>query len=309
MPHFRDPEIYRDILDGLQLGVSVLDLNKKIVFWSDGAEQITGYARLEVLGHSCSENILLHCNHNSCETCVEKCPMAIALHDAKPMEAVSSIHHRLGHWIPVHTWAIPLRDEHGSIIGVIQTFDNEFAMKGPAPRDRSIKDHGGMDHATELPSHAATQSYLREMLSGFCELQIPFGVVCVEIHELSQFRARYGQEAAISILRVIARILRNTIWPTDFVGRWEENRFLVVLTGCDLEALKIVSERILRMASRAAIEWWGEELSVTVSLGSAVAVANDTLNTLLQRAQDALKENKSAAAIGVAAGVTPSSIR
>jgi len=26
-----DPEIYRDILDGLQIGVSVLDLHKKIV--------------------------------------------------------------------------------------------------------------------------------------------------------------------------------------------------------------------------------------------------------------------------------------
>jgi len=50
MPHFEDPEIYRDILDGLQIGVSVLDLHKKIVFWSDGAEQITGYARIDVLG-------------------------------------------------------------------------------------------------------------------------------------------------------------------------------------------------------------------------------------------------------------------
>ena len=44
MPAFPDPETYRDILDALQIGVSVLDLQKKIVFWSDGAEQITGYA-------------------------------------------------------------------------------------------------------------------------------------------------------------------------------------------------------------------------------------------------------------------------
>src|SRR5258706_11975678 len=66
MPAFRDPETYRDILDGLQIGVSVLDLQKKIVFWSDGAEQITGYARIDVLGHSCADNILLHCNQVSC---------------------------------------------------------------------------------------------------------------------------------------------------------------------------------------------------------------------------------------------------
>jgi hypothetical protein len=31
MPSFQDPEIYRDILEGLQIGVSVLDPQKKIV--------------------------------------------------------------------------------------------------------------------------------------------------------------------------------------------------------------------------------------------------------------------------------------
>jgi len=38
MPSFQDPEIYCDILDGLEIGLSVLD-PQKIVFWSDGAEK------------------------------------------------------------------------------------------------------------------------------------------------------------------------------------------------------------------------------------------------------------------------------
>jgi PAS domain S-box-containing protein len=61
MPSSQDPEIYRNTLDGFQIGVSVFDLQKKIVFWSDGAEKITGHARIDVLGHSCAENILLRC--------------------------------------------------------------------------------------------------------------------------------------------------------------------------------------------------------------------------------------------------------
>ena len=82
MPAFQDPEVYRDILNGLQIGASVFDLQKKIVFWSDGEEQITGYARIEVLGHACSDNILQHCNPVSCEMCEEKCPIAAALHES-----------------------------------------------------------------------------------------------------------------------------------------------------------------------------------------------------------------------------------
>jgi diguanylate cyclase (GGDEF)-like protein/PAS domain S-box-containing protein len=310
MPFFKDkdPQIYRDILDGLQIGVSVLDLHKKIVFWSDGAERITGYARIDVLGHSCAENILLHCNHNSCEMCAGKCPMAAALRDAKPVEAMSSIHHRSGHWTPVHTWSIPLRDEHGSIIGVIQTFQSEFAVQGPSPNDRSMKEQGCLDGETELPNHAMMQSHIREMLGTFDELHIPFGVVCLEVHELSQFRARYGQEAANSILRVLARSLRNSLWPTDFVGRWSEDRFLVILSGCDAEALQAVRERVLKMATSATIEWWGEELSVSILIGSTVVLAGDSVESLLLRAEDALTKNGAAPRMSAAAaGADPSS--
>src|ERR1700719_2681930 len=117
MSAFDDPDICRDILDGLQIGVSVLDLERKIVFWSDGAEQITGYSRIDVLGHSCAENILLHCNQENCTLCSGTCPLSAALHDSKPVERLSSIHHKLGHSTPVHTWSIPLRNEHGAMIG------------------------------------------------------------------------------------------------------------------------------------------------------------------------------------------------
>jgi diguanylate cyclase (GGDEF)-like protein/PAS domain S-box-containing protein len=303
MPHFQDPEIYRDILNGLPIGVCVLDLHKKIVFWSDGAEKLTGYSRIDVLGHSCAENILLHCNHNSCEMCAGKCPMATALHDAKAVEAMSSIHHKAGYWAPVHTWAIPLRDKHGSIIGIIQTFQSEFEVQETNPNDRSMEERGCLDYATELPNHAMMQSHLREMLGTFAELKVPFGVVCLEVRELSGFRARYGQEAATSILRVLARTLRNTIWPMDFVGRWSEDRFLVILSGCGEEALRAVSQRMMRMTVCATIEWWGEELSVAVSIGSTAALEGDSVESLLGRTEVALKENRLASCSPAAAAV------
>jgi diguanylate cyclase (GGDEF)-like protein/PAS domain S-box-containing protein len=291
MPAFQDPEVYRDILDALQIGVSVFDLQKRIVFWSDGAEQITGYARIDVLGHCCTENILLHCNQISCEMCTDKCPITAALHDARPIESVSSIHHKSGHRTPVHTWAIPLRDGHGAIIGIIQTFEAEFAVTGPDPNDQSMKDRGCMDNLTGLPNQAMMQSHLRATLGTFADLQIPFGIVCLEAHDLSQFRARYGQEAATALLQVWARTLRNTVWPTDFVGRWSDDQFLVILSGCDDGALQTVTDRMLKMMTGATIEWWGEELSAAVAMGHASAVAGDTAESLMQRAQHALGGN------------------
>jgi PAS domain S-box-containing protein len=102
MPAFKDPDVYRDILDSLQIGVGVLDLQKKIVFWSDGATEITGYERIDVLGHLCTDSVLQHCNQECCEMCAEKCPISSALHGGKPLETISFIHHKSGHRTPVH---------------------------------------------------------------------------------------------------------------------------------------------------------------------------------------------------------------
>jgi diguanylate cyclase (GGDEF)-like protein/PAS domain S-box-containing protein len=288
MPAFRDPDTYRDILNGLQIGVSVLDLQKKIVFWSDGAEQITGYLRMDVLGHPSSENILQHCNQKSCEMCAERCPIAIALHDARPIEAMTFIHHKSGHRTQVHTWAIPLRDQHGSIIGIIQTFEGEFALGSPGPNDRPMRERGCIDETTGLPNAEMMRAHLRELLGTFEQLQISFGVLCLELTDLAQFRSRYGQGATRSILQVMAQTLKNTVWPTDFVGRWSEDRFLVILSGCRDDALPVVRQRILDMTVSTSIQWWGEQLSVMVSIGGTVAIAGDEVNALLQRAEQGL---------------------
>ncbi len=292
MPAFQDPDTYRAILDALQIGVSVLDLQRKIVFWSDGSEQLTGYSRIDVLGHPCTDNILQHCNHFSCEMCIDKCPIAIALHDAKPVETMSFIHHKSGHRTQVHTWAIPLRDKRGLIIGIIQTFEGEFAIAGPDPNDRRMKEHGWLDEVTGLPNRTMMQSHLRETLGSFNEHHVPFGVVFLELHDLTEFRSKYGQGAARTILQVLARTLRNTVFATDSVGVWSGERFLVILLGCTEYALQSVSERMLKMMRNVTIRWWGEDLSVPISIGRTGAVAGDSVDSLLQRALNELIRNQ-----------------
>jgi diguanylate cyclase (GGDEF)-like protein/PAS domain S-box-containing protein len=283
MPAFKDPEVYRDILDALQIGVSVVDLQRTIVFWSDGAEQITGYARIDVLGHPYTDNILQHCNQSVCETCAENCPLATALHDARTVETIGFIHHKSGYRAQVHMWAIPLRDQHGLIIGVIQTFEGEFAVTAPDLDKPSMQRHGWLDEVTGLPNRVMMQSHLRETLAAYSEFHIPFGIICLEANDLAQFRARYGQGAARSILQVLARTLRNTVWPTDVVGAWSDSQFMAILMGCREDALHSVSTRVLRMLSNATITWWGEQLSAALSTSCTAVRPGDTVEAMLER--------------------------
>lgn len=48
-------ELLQKIVDEAPQGIYVLDAERKIVFWSAGAERITGYSREEMVGRHCFE--------------------------------------------------------------------------------------------------------------------------------------------------------------------------------------------------------------------------------------------------------------
>jgi diguanylate cyclase (GGDEF)-like protein len=147
---------------------------------------------------------------------------------------------------------------------------------------------GCLDELTGLPNQAMMQSHLREALGTFAELHIPFGIVFLETYELPKFRARYGQQAGSGMLQALARTLRRTLWATDFVGRWSEERFLVILAGCHERALRTVTDRVTKMMASATITWWGQELSLAVAAGVAPAHEGDNVEAILQRAMESL---------------------
>ncbi len=287
MRAIQDPEIYRNVLESMQIGVCAVDLENKIMFWNDGAERITGYLRHEVMGCSCADNIQRHCNHVKCELCPQRCPLTTAVHSARPVEASGFFQHKAGHRTPVHIWAVPIRNQHGFIIGAAQSFDRQrTAGAGGGVR---AGDHTWLDEMTGVANNAMMQSHLREALCLFTEKQAPFGVVGVRLDELERLRANYGQEAAHSMLRVMAQTLEHTLRPTDYVGRWNEDQFLAVLTGCSEPGLPAVCGRIRKMIASDSIEWWGAELFAgTVSLGKAFPESGDTVETLMERVQRSL---------------------
>jgi diguanylate cyclase (GGDEF)-like protein/PAS domain S-box-containing protein len=288
MSAFHEPDVCRSILESLPVGLCVIDLQKKIVLWSEGAERITGHLRHEVIGHSCVAEALLHCDQPGCEFCNEECPLARAIKTAHPAEAIGYLHHKAGHEVPVRIRAVPVHNAHGSIIGAVETFEDQQTAAGQDDREDVLKLPGCVDDVTGVASHAMMQSHLRETLGTFTEVQVPFGILFFRVEALDQFRASFGPEAASSLLRVIARTLAGALWKTDFVGRWSDDQFLIILNGCREEALNSVRERIRRMLAGDAIEWWGERRSLPVTIGHATAQLGDTIEALMGRVQKSL---------------------
>jgi diguanylate cyclase (GGDEF)-like protein/PAS domain S-box-containing protein len=289
MSSFDDAGICRSILESLPTGLCVVDMQKKVVFWSDGAERITGSLRHEVLGHCCISESILHCDQTGCEFCKEDCPVAIAMKTSHSAETIGFVHHKSGYEVPVFIRAVPVHNEHGSIIGAVETFEELHHSTTSHQRKEVAKLPGCVDEVTGLASRALMESHLRQTLKTFVEIQVPFGVLCIRIEGLQRFRASLGSEAASTLLRVIGRALESTLWITDHVGRWADDQFVVILNGCHEDPLHSVRERLRRMLANDGIEWWGERRSLPVSIGEAAAQSGDSVDSLMDRAQKSLE--------------------
>ena len=285
MSAFDEFDTCRCILESLLTGVCVVDMHKKIVFWSDGAERITGHLRHEVIGRSCTSGLFLHCQPPGCEFCIEECPLARAIKTAHPVDIEGFVHHKSGYEAPVRIRAGAVHNQHGSIIGAVETFD-ELEQSDVNHIQQKFPDC--VDDNTGAASKGQIESHLRDALTAFAERQVVFGLLRVRLQGLERFRNAFGSDAALSLLRVVAHSLTSTLWRTDVVGRWTDDQFLVILNGCREESLPQVRERLQVMLANDFIEWWGERRSLPISVGEASAQAGETIESILDRTQKSL---------------------
>src|SRR5215469_9849122 len=139
-------------------------MQKKILFWSTGAERITGHLRHEVIGRSCIAKALLHCEQSGCEFCREDCPLARAIKTALSVESSGFLHHKSGYEVPVRIRAVPVHNAHGSIIGAVETFE-ELEQGDSLSRDKVLA--GCIDEMTGLASRMQMNAHLRDALAAF----------------------------------------------------------------------------------------------------------------------------------------------
>jgi PAS domain S-box-containing protein len=281
-----EPDIIRSILEGLAIGVYVVDLERKILLWNDGAETITGYARCEVIGRSCHDNILAHCDENNVNLCGSACPLVAAMHDGIPRKVEVFLRHKEGQRVPVTVRAVPVRDESGTIIGAAESFDERTL---PDPDAALYAADAQLAPDAVIPDAETARLRLAEHLRHYAEDQVPFGVLNIAVDGLAEQKRRRGSEAGEKILRVTASSLVKTLRPTDVVGSWTDGGLLVIAAHCPAAAVVKVGELLRKMVGFETVSWWGDTVPVTISVGGTKAVAGDTVDSILGRSEEALR--------------------
>ena len=122
-----------NLVNSLNEGVYLVDTERVITFWNKAAERLTGFSAAEVVGRSCSDNILRHVNDAGCELCLGCCPLARSMEEGVAGSAKAYLHHKTGSRLPVSIKLVPFFDQAHRVVGAAEhlgKIEIEFAEKG-----------------------------------------------------------------------------------------------------------------------------------------------------------------------------------
>ena len=267
-------ELLEAALDSLAEGIAVLGAGGEVSLWNRAAEAITGYAGAEVVGRPLPEAL-----------------EGLAADRARHAEAVAHpgrgllVHtrHKLGHVAVEVSRVLPLRDGLGERIGWAAVFH-------PAESLDALP-HGDAGNDEQV---AASQEDMEERLKAdfedFARGGSPFGVLWIAVDQAGELRKTHGAVACEAMLNKVERVLRHGMRPAEELGRWGLEEYLVIAHERTAKMLSVRGKALAGQARTADFRWWGDLVSITVSIGAAQAEtgSEETLKQLLERAREAM---------------------
>ena len=108
---------FLDLLDEIAIGVTVLDLERKIVAMNQALKAITGFNQAEISGVACSH--ILRSN-----ICLQNCPALDFTEGSGPKCIEGNIINMDRQIIPIRITSAPLKDLDGATVGFIETVED-----------------------------------------------------------------------------------------------------------------------------------------------------------------------------------------
>ena len=130
------------IMNSLNDGVYVCDLDRRITYWSESAERITGWSREQVVGRQCFDNVLCHVDKDGHKLCGEEyCPLHRAMITGKGSQGSLLVYAqgRDGQRIPMLVSVSPIRNPSGQVIGGVETFRDASATVHDLEKAKAIQ--------------------------------------------------------------------------------------------------------------------------------------------------------------------------
>jgi diguanylate cyclase (GGDEF)-like protein/PAS domain S-box-containing protein len=278
----RDETLHKILLEQLDKGVCIVNRDHRILHWNPAAERISGFLAHEVAGQSNQGDLFLRCASYDALLGASALARTEEPPQEKPHDSIVLLLHREGFRILVYVQSRPIHDSNGATIGEIEVFDEVMAW--PERGVREFQAYGCADSSTRAANRRYGELMARHALEALNVFEIPFGWLRVGLDGARDLDRGFGHGMVEAAMKMVAAALDRNLGMHDVLTRWEPAELRVQINRCVHSELAAAAERLCLIVRASSLDWWGDRLRVTVSLGGATAEPGDTLESLDARA-------------------------
>lgn len=196
--------------------------------------------------------------------------------------------------MPVRDWldyGYPFVLGYASVVMALGLADRMLTFR----RERdTAKEHAERDALTGVLNRGGIEYRLDWAILERRREHIPLSLLFIDLDVFKQINDRHGHAFGDHCLRAVTRVISEEFQYGDQLGRLGGEEFVLVLTGVDGPAATALAERVRVKIERRCMRVDEIDVGLTVSIGVAECTAEDTVASLIKRADEAMYRAKRA---------------
>lgn len=132
---------------------------------------------------------------------------------------------------------------------------------------RKIEELGRRDPLTGVFNRRELISHIEQLYEEAYDRRLPLSLLMLDIDSFKQVNDTYGHDMGDRALETFAKVLFHSIQPTDIVGRYGGDEFIIVSLGTSLDRAIVMAEEIRREVSLQKLPTTVGDMSLRTSIG------------------------------------------
>ena len=288
-------EINNNVFDNLLEGVYILNTNRIITYWNKAAEKITGHLAEDVIGRGCRDNILVHIDEKGLSLCKSGCPASASMQEIKIKDANVFLHHKDGHRVPVNVRVVPIKDNEGKVIGIMEFFAEENSNVIDKEKLNELVRLSFLDTVTNLTNRRYLELKISNILNERQNTKLFYSAIVFDINNFKEINIEHGNLVSDKVAKMVANTLKSSMKNQVIISRWSEDRYVLLMSEIKKGVLLLLANKLKILLENSFIMNGNDKISIESTLVGTSLKISDSYDVIMGRIEDLLikaKESK-----------------